>query len=127
MPIPVNLHAYTASRLSHRDSFIVAPARCGWYQVLRSNFIASGFPQERLMFPFTDLKITHKMHPVAVESVNRPDEWKIEQGINGAKLPILDQTGTETVKIQPVIWGDLTKDEAAIEAVGNRDELFKRE
>jgi len=67
------------------------------------------------------------MAPIAIESVNRPDEWKIEQGINGAKLPFLDQTGAETVKIQPVVWGKLTKDEAAIEAVGNRDELFKQE
>ncbi len=67
------------------------------------------------------------MAPAAIETVNRPDEWKIEQGINGAKLPFLDQTGTETVKVQPVIWGELTKDQAAIDAVGNRDELFKRE
>ncbi|KAI9048011.1 hypothetical protein LZ554_007809 [Drepanopeziza brunnea f. sp. 'monogermtubi'] len=63
----------------------------------------------------------------AIESTNRPDEWKIEQGINGAKLPFLDQTGTETVKIQPHVWGELTRDQAAIDAVGNRDELFRRE
>jgi len=61
------------------------------------------------------------------DSVNRPDEWKIEQGINGAKLPFLDQTGEGTVKIQPKVWDALTKDQAAIDSVGNRDELFKRE
>ncbi|CZT08715.1 related to nitrate reductase [Rhynchosporium agropyri] len=71
--------------------------------------------------------MSENMAPIASESVNRPDEWKIEQGINGAKLPFLDQTGPETVKIHPVIWGDLTRDDAAIEAVGNRDELFKKE
>ena len=31
---------------------------------------------------------------------NRPDEWKIEQGLSGAKLPILDQTGLEPRIIQ---------------------------
>lgn len=35
---------------------------------------------------------------------NRPDEWKIEQGLSGAKLPILDQTGPETITIQPREW-----------------------
>lgn len=58
---------------------------------------------------------------------NRPDEWKIEQGLSAAQLPILDQTGRETEAIQPVVWPELTKDEAAIEAVGDRDELFQRE
>jgi sulfite oxidase len=58
---------------------------------------------------------------------NRPDEWKIEQGINGAKLPFLDQSGPETVFIQPAPWPESTKDQAAIDAVGNRDELFTQE
>ena len=58
---------------------------------------------------------------------NRPDEWKIEQGLSAAQLPILDQTKEEAEDIQPVVWPDLTKDQAAIEAVGNRDELFQRE
>jgi sulfite oxidase len=57
---------------------------------------------------------------------NRPDEWKIEQGINGAKLPFLDQTGPEALFVQPAPWPELTKDQAAIDAIGNRDELFKR-
>lgn len=64
---------------------------------------------------------------MAIETVNRPDEWKIEQGLSGAKLPILDQTGTETIAIQPAKWGGLTKDEAAIKAVGDPEVLFARE
>lgn len=62
-----------------------------------------------------------------METENRPDEWKIEQGLSGAKLPFLDQTGRETIAIHPKKWGELTKDEAAIQAVGDRDELFARE
>lgn len=58
---------------------------------------------------------------------NRPNEWKIEQGLSAGQLPILDQTAAETKDIQPVVWPPLTKDEAAIKAVGNRDELFQRE
>ena len=59
--------------------------------------------------------------------VNRPDEWKIEQGLSGAKLPFLDQTGCETVEIEPAKWGDLIKDEKAIDAIGDRSKLFTRE
>jgi sulfite oxidase len=62
-----------------------------------------------------------------VATLNRPDEWKIEQGLSGAKLPILDQTGTQTVTIEPQQWGETTKDEEAIKAVGDRDVLFARE
>lgn len=62
-----------------------------------------------------------------METVNRPDEWKIEQGLSGGKLPILDQTGTETVAIPPVQWGELSKDDEAIKAVGDPDTLFVRE
>jgi sulfite oxidase len=62
-----------------------------------------------------------------MEVHNRPDEWKIEQGMSGAKLPFLDQTGDVTLEILPHKWPELTKDEEAIKAVGNPDELFKRE
>lgn len=58
---------------------------------------------------------------------NRPDEWKIEQGLSGAKLPFLDQTGTNTVYVQPREWPKLVKDEDAIKALGNPDKLFTRE
>lgn len=59
--------------------------------------------------------------------VNRPDEWKIEQGLSGAKLPFLDQTGPEAIEIEPQKWGDLVKDETAINAIGDRSKLFARE
>jgi sulfite oxidase len=62
-----------------------------------------------------------------METVNRPDEWRIEQGLAGAKLPILDQTGSETITIPPRKFGELSKDEAAIKAVGDPNELFARE
>lgn len=62
-----------------------------------------------------------------METVNRPDEWKIEQGLAGAKLPILDQSDGETTLIQPHKWGGLVKDEEAIKAVGDRNKLFARE
>lgn len=62
-----------------------------------------------------------------MEVHNRPDEWKIEQGLSGAKLPFLDQTGDVTVEIEPRAWPELTKDEAAIKAVGDPDKLFTRE
>ena len=58
---------------------------------------------------------------------NRPDEWKIEQGLSGAVLPVLDMTGPETNAIPPHVFGELTKDEAAIEAVGDPKKLFQRE
>ena len=62
-----------------------------------------------------------------METLNRPDEWKIEQGLSGGKLPVLDQTGRETIAIHPQKWGKLVKDEAAIKAVGDPNELFARE
>lgn len=62
-----------------------------------------------------------------LEVKNRPDEWKIEQGLHGAKIPFLDQTGDVQVEVLPREWPKLWKDEAAIKAVGNPDELFKRE
>ena len=62
-----------------------------------------------------------------METLNRPDEWKIEQGLSGAKLPVLDQTGRETIALHPQKWGKLVKDEAAIKAVSDPNELFARE
>jgi sulfite oxidase len=63
-----------------------------------------------------------------METVNRPDEWKIEQGLAGAKLPFLDQTGRETVVIAPKEWGGkMEKDEEAIKAFGDPKKLFARE
>jgi sulfite oxidase len=64
---------------------------------------------------------------VPEEVHNRPDEFKIEQGLHAAQLPFLDQTGDVTVEIHPQGQPELTSDEEAIKAVGNRDELFKRE
>lgn len=58
---------------------------------------------------------------------NRPDEWKIEQGLSGAVLPVLDMTGPEIKALDPQVFGELTKDEEAIRAVGNPDTLFVRE
>ena len=59
---------------------------------------------------------------------NSPDEWKIEQGLHGAKLPFLDQTGRHTVPILPAKWPTTqVKNEEAIKAVGDRDKLFARE
>lgn len=58
---------------------------------------------------------------------NRPDQWKLEQGMSGAELPALDQTGEETVLIYPQKIEEFPKDEAAIEALGDRNELFARE
>ncbi|KAK8023657.1 NADH-cytochrome B5 reductase [Apiospora rasikravindrae] len=62
-----------------------------------------------------------------INSVNRPDEWKIEQGLSGAVLPVLDMTGPETKALAPQTFGPLTKDEDAIKSVGDRDALFKME
>lgn len=62
-----------------------------------------------------------------MDTTNRPDEWKIEQGMAGHKLPILDQSGLDTVHIYPPKPTQRYKDEEAIEAVGDRNELFKRE
>jgi len=58
---------------------------------------------------------------------NRPDEWKIEQGLSGGQLPILDQSGPEPRNIDPQAWPEIVKDEAAIKAVGNPAELFQME
>lgn len=63
----------------------------------------------------------------AIKTTNRPDEWKIEQGLSGAVLPVLDMTGRKTKAIQPQEFGPLTKDEKAIDAVGDRKKLFTAE
>ena len=61
-------------------------------------------------------------------TVNRPDEWRIEQGLAGAELPVLDMTGPEIRALAPQTFGEPTVlDQAAIDAVGNPDELFVRE
>ncbi|KAI2794524.1 hypothetical protein POX_a01123 [Penicillium oxalicum] len=62
-----------------------------------------------------------------LDTSNRPDEWKIEQGMAGHKLPILDQTGSETVHVYPPSSAHSFKNEKAIEAVGDREKLFSRE
>lgn len=61
------------------------------------------------------------------ELQNRPDEWKIEQGLSGGQLPILDQTSRETVVILPKKWTESAKDEEAIKAIGDPNKLFTRE
>ncbi|TLD11777.1 hypothetical protein PspLS_11669 [Pyricularia sp. CBS 133598] len=61
------------------------------------------------------------------ETTNRPDQWKIAQGMAGALLPALDMTGPETKEIPPQQFGPLTKDEEAIKSVGDRAKLFARE
>jgi len=62
-----------------------------------------------------------------METLNRPDEWKIEQGLSGAKLPFLDQTGRETIVIQPQAWKESAKYEEAIKALGDLEQLFTRQ
>ncbi|KAH7025279.1 LOW QUALITY PROTEIN: oxidoreductase molybdopterin binding domain-containing protein [Microdochium trichocladiopsis] len=58
---------------------------------------------------------------------NRPDEWKIEQGMSGAQLPVLDMTGSEIKAIPPAGPPKDFKDEEAIKAVGDPNELFQME
>ncbi|KAK4932280.1 hypothetical protein LTR66_015979, partial [Elasticomyces elasticus] len=62
-----------------------------------------------------------------MESVNRPDEWKIEQGLSGAKLPVPDQTGRDQHAVPPQSWSPIVKDETAIKAVGDPIKLFAQE
>lgn len=62
-----------------------------------------------------------------MDTSNRPDEWKIEQGLAPHKLPILDQAGKDTVNIYPEPTPKASKDVEAIEAVGDREKLFARE
>lgn len=65
--------------------------------------------------------------PAQLDTTNRPDEWKIEQGMAGNKLPILDQSESDTFHIYPPVYQKLKKDEEAIESVGDRTQLFTRE
>jgi sulfite oxidase len=62
-----------------------------------------------------------------MKTTNRPDEWKIEQGLSAAVLPVLDQTGEKTIALDPQVFGELKKDEEAIKSVGDREKLFARE
>lgn len=64
---------------------------------------------------------------VQMDTVNRPDEWMIEQGMAGHKLPVLDQSEQDCVHIYPPQLKKPTKDEAAIASVGDRSKLFMRE
>lgn len=69
-----------------------------------------------------------KVTPVVeVKTTNRPDEWKIEQGLSGAVLPVLDMTKPKTKPLPLQTFGPLTKDEKAIKAVGNPNKLFTAE
>lgn len=58
---------------------------------------------------------------------NRPDEWKVEQGLAGFKLPIIDQSGKSTFFVPPAPETKITKDEKALRAIGDRSKLFARE
>ncbi|KAG5980660.1 hypothetical protein E4U55_003803, partial [Claviceps digitariae] len=60
-------------------------------------------------------------------TTNRPDEWKIEQGLAAAAVPVLDMTGPETKELEIQTFGPLIRDEAAIRSVGDADELFAAE
>lgn len=62
-----------------------------------------------------------------MKTSNRPDEWKIEQGLSGAVLPVLDMTGPKTKVLALQTFGPLTKNEQAIKAVGDCDTLFAAE
>jgi sulfite oxidase len=71
---------------------------------------------------------TKKVTPEAeMKTTNRPDEWKIEQGLSGAVLPVLDMTKAKTKALPIQTFGPLTKDEKAIKAVGNPAKLFTME
>lgn len=61
---------------------------------------------------------------------NRPNEFKIEQGLAAAELPVLDQSGTQTTLIFPPDVEEENKhakDEEAIKAFGNQSEIFAGE
>lgn len=65
--------------------------------------------------------------PRPLEQVNRPDEWKIEQGLAGAKLPFLDQTGDVTVEIMPGEEPPSWEDDSSVEVAREKAEFFKIE
>lgn len=58
---------------------------------------------------------------------NRPNEWRIEQGLSARQLPYLDQTGPHHVNIHPEPDTVIKQDAEAIAAVGDRDKLFASE
>lgn len=59
---------------------------------------------------------------------SRPNEWKIEQGLAGAELPVIDMTEPETKSLIFQTFPEkFTKDEEAIKAVGDPKKLFVRE
>ncbi|KAJ5231637.1 Eukaryotic molybdopterin oxidoreductase [Penicillium citrinum] len=62
-----------------------------------------------------------------VDTANRQDEWMIEQGMAGHKLPILDQSGRDTIHLYPPKADEIFKDEETIASVENGKKLFKRE
>lgn len=68
-----------------------------------------------------------KAAPAEMKTTNRPDEWKIEQGLSGAVLPPLDMTKPQTKALPIQTFGPLTKDEKAIKAVGDPNKLFAME
>lgn len=67
------------------------------------------------------------MPDLEMKTTNRPDEWKIEQGLAGAELPVLDMTGPKNKPLTIQTFGQLTKNEEAIKAVGDPEKLFTRE
>ncbi|KAK6206645.1 hypothetical protein LQW54_007597 [Pestalotiopsis sp. IQ-011] len=68
------------------------------------------------------------MPHVEIKTANRPDEWKIEQGMAGAVLPVLDMTEPEVKCIPPQKFpSQRKKNDAAIKAVGDPKKLFTRE
>lgn len=64
---------------------------------------------------------------MAIETQNRPDEWKIEQGRHAATLPILDQSGPENKRIPPEGEFKKIKDEAKLASIGDPLKLFNEE
>ena len=62
-----------------------------------------------------------------IDTANRQDEWMIEQGMAGHKLPILDQSGRDTIHLYPPKADRIFKDEEAISSIGEGKKLFKRE
>lgn len=62
----------------------------------------------------------------SMDTNNRPDEWMIEQGMAGHKLPILDQSGRDTIHLYPPKSEKVFKDEEAIASIGDPKKLFQR-
>jgi sulfite oxidase len=63
-----------------------------------------------------------------VPTNSRPNEWKIEQGLSGAELPVIDMTEPENKSlIFQTFPTKFAKDEEAIKSVGDPEKLFVRE